>query len=53
MSAEKEVMLGIYEMGADTYKVCFAPAGKSRPSEFVSTPGKYQILQFWERQKKQ
>jgi uncharacterized protein (TIGR03067 family) len=53
MSAEKEVMLGIYEMGSDSYKVCFAPAGKSRPGEFASAPGNHQILQFWERQKKQ
>jgi uncharacterized protein (TIGR03067 family) len=53
MSAEKEVVLGIYEMGGDSYKVCFSPAGKSRPSEFASAPGNHQILQFWERQKKQ
>ena len=53
MSAEKEVMLGIYEMGEDSYKVCFAPAGKSRPSEFASAFGNRQILQVWERQQKQ
>jgi len=53
MSTEKEVMLGIYEMGDDSYKICFAPAGKSRPSEFASTLGNHQILQFWQRQKKQ
>ena len=51
-SAEKELMLGIYEMGDDSYKVCLAAAGKSRPSEFASEPGNHQILQFWERQKK-
>ena len=53
VSTEKEVMLGIYEMGDDSYKICFAPAGKSRPSEFASRPGNHQILQFWQRQKKQ
>jgi uncharacterized protein (TIGR03067 family) len=52
-STEKEVMLGIYELGDDSYKICFAPAGKSRPSEFTSTTGHHQILQFWQRQKKQ
>jgi uncharacterized protein (TIGR03067 family) len=53
MSAEKEVVLGIYEMGEDSYKVCFAPAGKSRPSEFASALGNRQIIQVWERQKEQ
>jgi uncharacterized protein (TIGR03067 family) len=52
-SAEKEVMLGIYELEPDSYKVCFAPAGKPRPSDFSSAPGSGQILQVWERQKKE
>jgi uncharacterized protein (TIGR03067 family) len=51
-SAEKEVMLGIYELEPDSYKVCFAPAGKPRPTNFSSEPGSGQILQVWERQKK-
>ena len=50
-STEKEVMLGIYELERDSYKVCFAPVGKPRPIEFASTPGSGQILQVWERQK--
>jgi len=45
-------MLGIYELEPDSYKVCFAPAGKPRPTEFASTPGSGQILQLWKRQKK-
>jgi uncharacterized protein (TIGR03067 family) len=53
VSTEKEVMLGIYELNGDNYKVCFAPTGKPRPSEFASTPGSGQILQVWERKKKQ
>jgi uncharacterized protein (TIGR03067 family) len=53
ISTEKEVMLGIYELEGDSYKVCFAPAGKPRPTEFTSTPGNGQIFQVWERQKKQ
>ena len=52
ISTEKEVMLGIYELDGDRYKVCFAPAGKPRPSEFASKPGSGQILQVWERKKK-
>jgi uncharacterized protein (TIGR03067 family) len=50
-STEKEVMLGIYELGGDSYKVCFAPVGKPRPTDFGSTPGSGQILQVWERKK--
>jgi len=46
-----EVMLGIYDLEGNRYKVCFAPVGKPRPSEFVSTPGSGYILQFWERPK--
>src|SRR5262245_59753135 len=39
ISTKKEVMLGIYELDGDRHKVCFAPAGKPRPSEFDSKPG--------------
>ena len=53
ISTEKEVMLGIYALDANGYKVCFAPAGKPRPTDFTSTPGSGQIFQVWERQKKQ
>jgi uncharacterized protein (TIGR03067 family) len=51
ISTEKEVMLGIYELEGNSYKVCFAPAGKPRPSELASTPGSGYILQVWERKK--
>jgi uncharacterized protein (TIGR03067 family) len=51
-SDEKEVSLGIYEIESDSYKICFAPAGKPRPTKFSSEPGSGQILQVWERQKK-
>lgn len=51
-STKKEVMLGIYELDGDRYKVCFAPAGKPRPREFASKPGSGHILQAWERKKK-
>lgn len=51
-STTKEVMLGIYVVQENGYKVCFAPAGKPRPTEFNSTPGSGLILQSWERQNK-
>jgi uncharacterized protein (TIGR03067 family) len=51
VSTEKEVMLGIYELERDGYKVCFAPVGKPRPSEFASKSGSGNIFQVWERQK--
>jgi uncharacterized protein (TIGR03067 family) len=52
ISTEKEVMLGIYALEENGYKVCFAPAGKPRPAEFGSNPGSGYILQSWGRQKK-
>lgn len=52
-STGNEVMLGIYAFDASGYRVCFAPAGKPRPTEFTSTPENGQIVQYWLRQKKQ
>ena len=51
VSTEKEVMLGIYELEGDSYKVCFAPVGKPRPNEFTSKSGSGNILQVWKREK--
>ena len=53
ISTEKEVMLGIYVLEENGYKVCFAPAGKPRPTELTSTPGSGYILQSWQRQNTQ
>jgi len=53
ISTEKEVMLGIYRVEENGYKVCFAPAGKPRPTEFSSTAGSGYILQSWQRQNTQ
>ena len=53
ISTEKEVMLGIYALEENGYKVCFAPAGKPRPTELSSAPGSGYILQSWQRQKAQ
>src|SRR4051794_3508030 len=51
ISTAKETMLGIYELDGDNYKVCFAPAGKPRPTEFGSKVGSGHIFQVWERKK--
>jgi len=51
-SEDKIVMLGIYEIDEDSYKVCFAPAGAPRPDEFASRQGSARILQIWKRHKK-
>jgi uncharacterized protein (TIGR03067 family) len=51
-STDNEVMLGIYRLEENGYKVCFAPPGKPRPTEFNSTPENGYILQSWERENK-
>jgi uncharacterized protein (TIGR03067 family) len=43
--------LGIYELGENARKLCFAPPGKDRPTEFTSTPGSEHILVMFERAK--
>jgi len=43
--------LGIYELGEKTRKLCFAPPGKDRPTEFTSTPGSEHILVTFERER--
>jgi uncharacterized protein (TIGR03067 family) len=52
ISTDKIVMLAIYALDDNGYKVCFAPAGKPRPTQFTSAPGSGYILQSWERQNK-
>src|ERR1043166_493630 len=42
---------GIYELGADNYKVCLAPPGKDRPTEFSSKAGSEHLFQVWKREK--
>ncbi len=43
--------LGIYELGKNTRKMCFAPPEKERPNEFSSMPGSEHILVTFEREK--
>lgn len=46
-----DLFLGIYQLGKNTRKLCFAPAGKDRPTEFSSTPDNQHILATFERVK--
>jgi len=46
-----EEYLGIYELGKKTRKMCFAPPGKPRPTEFASKAGSEHILVTFEREK--
>lgn len=46
-----ELHLGIYELGEKTRKLCFAPPGKDRPTEFSSPAGSEHILVTFEREK--
>ncbi len=41
--------LGIYELAEKTRKLCFAPQGSQRPTEFSSKSGSQQILVIFER----
>lgn len=43
--------LGIYEIGKNTRRLCFAPPGKDRPTEFSSAPGSEHVLVTFEREK--
>ena len=46
-----ELYLGIYELGENTRKLCFAPPGKARPTDFSSNTGSEHILVTFEREK--
>ncbi len=44
--------LGIYELGKDTRKICFAEKSKGRPTEFEAPAGSGRFLLKFERVKK-
>jgi uncharacterized protein (TIGR03067 family) len=44
-------ILGIYELTEDTYKVCLAPPGQDRPTEFASKAGSAYRLIVMKREK--
>jgi uncharacterized protein (TIGR03067 family) len=42
--------LGIYEFTANgDFRVCFAPTGKARPTQFATTPENGQFIHVWRR----
>lgn len=47
-----KMFLAIYEIDDEHHKICFAAAGKERPTAFSSMPGSGQLLQVWKRAKK-
>ncbi len=47
-----KVYPAIYEIGDDQHTICFAAAGKERPTAFSSEPGSGHLLQVWKRDKK-
>ena len=49
--AKGKQYLGIYELGEKTRKMCFAPPGKARPTEFTTSPGSEHIFVTFEREK--
>lgn len=43
---------GIYEFtAAGDFRVCFAPTGKERPTDFVTKPGTGHFVHVWKRAK--
>lgn len=42
--------LGIYELAGNTRKLCFAPPGEKRPTDFYSSPGSQHIFVTFERE---
>lgn len=46
-----KVFLGIYEIEENTRKLCLAPTGMARPTEFTSKSGTQHILVTFEREK--
>ncbi len=49
--AKGKLHLGLYELGDGVRKVCLAPAGQDRPTEFSSEPDSGHVLVKFERVK--
>jgi uncharacterized protein (TIGR03067 family) len=47
----EERYLGIYEIGENARRLCFAPPGKERPTEFSSEPSSRHILVTFRRER--
>ena len=50
-AAKIQPILGIYEFGGNTWKICYANPGKERPVEFTAKEGSGHTLAVWEREK--
>jgi uncharacterized protein (TIGR03067 family) len=50
-SGRSLTVAGIYELEADTYKVCLPLPGRNRPTTFESKPGSGMLLEVFKRQK--
>jgi uncharacterized protein (TIGR03067 family) len=50
-SDKGRVFLGIYDIRETCRKLCYAPAGKDRPTEFFSKPGSGHVLVIFQREK--
>ncbi len=50
-AAKGKAILGIYEFDGDKLKLCFAPPGMDRPTEFRSKEGSGHTLTVWQREK--
>jgi len=46
-----KIALGIYELSDDTRKLCYAPPGKDRPSEFAAPADSGHTLVLFKREK--
>jgi uncharacterized protein (TIGR03067 family) len=44
-----KIARGIYELKDDTLRICYAPPGKDRPTEFSSKPGSGNTLSLFKR----
>ena len=49
---KSRVLRGIYKFDGEKLTICYAPAGKDRPTEFASKEGQNQTLAVWEREAK-
>jgi uncharacterized protein (TIGR03067 family) len=46
-----KIVLGIYELGDDTRKLCYAGPGRERPSDFSAPAGSGRVLVEFKREK--
>jgi uncharacterized protein (TIGR03067 family) len=49
---KEKTLLGIYEFEGDSYRLCVAPPGAKRPTEFSAKAGSGNALMVYQREKK-